>query len=102
VAALELHDRFTLTFEYTGKGLVGNAPAPPSWTVTAERGFLHVHAAPDAIRSLEVYNTAGALVYRAPYPATDYRIPVASGQVYFLKARTANGEETKKAMGIQQ
>jgi hypothetical protein len=96
--ALELLDRFTLTFEYTGVGL-DSVPVPESWTVTATGGFLHVHAAPDAIRSLEVYNTGGALVYRASYSATDYRIPAVPGQVCFVKARTAKGsEETKKAM----
>jgi hypothetical protein len=48
-----------------------------------------------------VYNTAGALVYRAPYSATDYRIPAAPGQVYFIKVRTAKGsEETKKTIGV--
>jgi hypothetical protein len=102
VAALTLHDRFALTFTYTGKGLTRVSEAPTSWTVSAHDGILHVQAAPGAVSCLEVYTAAGALVYRTQTASTDYRIPAEHGQMYILRACTPTGEETKKAVGLMR
>ncbi|MDR1335506.1 MAG: T9SS type A sorting domain-containing protein, partial [Tannerella sp.] len=95
VPVLELNDRFVLRMEYTG---VHNAPAPaaPTWTVVPQNGEIHVRALSGTIRSLQVYNIAGALVYATQTAGDYFRIPAERGGVYFIRANINGSVETKK------
>jgi hypothetical protein len=97
VPALELNGRFELRMVYTG---VHNTPAPaaPAWTAVPQNGEIHVHALSGTIRSLQVYNTAGALVYATQTAGDYFRIPAERGQMYILRANINGASETKKTV----
>jgi hypothetical protein len=92
---VELNSRFSLRMEYTGNGLTDNqAPVSSSeLIVTALDGAIHVRSTSGRIRDLQVYNMGGGLIYDSRTEAESFRIPVARGEVYIVKAQTDNQTE---------
>ncbi|MDR1454143.1 MAG: hypothetical protein LBJ01_00690, partial [Tannerella sp.] len=99
VDVLEMNDRFVLRMEYTG---VHSAPpaTPPSWTVVALKGEIHVRATGGGlIDEVRVYNVGGSLIHAAQTASDYFRIASEPGQVYFVRVRINGAYETRKVMG---
>jgi hypothetical protein len=93
--AVNLNGRFALRMEYTGVG--SRSPASASkLTAVALNGELHIRSTGGTIRELQIYNVAGALLYRTDTEALLYRVPVERGAVYIVKAKIGETTETAK------
>jgi hypothetical protein len=87
----EINNRFLLRMTYTGRGLVDvSVPDAPAIRCHGHDGHIHVRAVSGAIRRLEIYNVAGALIYTAGDGSTEYRIPAQTG-IYLVKVHTDAG-----------
>jgi hypothetical protein len=89
---IEVNDRLVLQMEYTGNGLVDvSVPRAPAIRCAGLDRHILVQAVSGAIRRLEIYNVAGALVHLDDAGSTtEYRIPVPTG-IYLVKVHTGAG-----------
>jgi hypothetical protein len=98
----ELNSRFSLRMEYTGEGLVNltdnQAVSASGLIVYALDGTIHVRSTSGLIRDVQVYNMAGGLIYSSRTEAESFRIPVARGDVYIVKAQTGTSQEVRKVV----
>jgi hypothetical protein len=84
----ELNDRFSLEIRYTGT--LNETIRTKNVSVTAKDGYICVQT-PRPAESIQVYTTAGALVYATRTRSDNYRIQAESSNTYIIKV-TMNGE----------
>ncbi|MDR1161757.1 MAG: hypothetical protein LBK45_05405, partial [Tannerellaceae bacterium] len=81
---IELNDRFTLEMQYTGDIKVANEPARvKKVTITSKAGYIYVQT-PSVAESVQVYTTAGALVYSSHIKSDNYQIHL-DPTIYIVK-----------------
>ncbi|MDR1624727.1 MAG: hypothetical protein LBS04_07120 [Tannerellaceae bacterium] len=88
---IELNNRFTLEMQYAGDIKTANETIPAKKTIiTSKDGCIYVQA-PSVARSLQIYNTSGALVYSSHIKSDNYQVRLDSSQTYIVKV-TINDE----------
>ncbi|MDR3140738.1 MAG: right-handed parallel beta-helix repeat-containing protein [Tannerellaceae bacterium] len=88
---IELNNRFTLEMQYTGEIKVANETVQAKKiTITSKDGCIYVQT-PSVARSLQIYNTAGALVYSSHVKSDNYKVRLDIPQTYIVKV-TMNDE----------
>jgi hypothetical protein len=88
---IELNDRFSLVMQYTGDIETTNQTIRnKNISITSRDGYIYVQT-PYTAESIQIYSTAGALVYSTRMKSDSYRIQVNSSDTYIIKV-TINGE----------
>jgi hypothetical protein len=99
--SIELNDRFSLRMDYTGAGLSSDNDeiTAPALTVTGSDGWIHLRSTSgDLIRSVQIYNLSGQLIYSTSASDSKLSIPVARSQTYIVKASAGNVDVIEKVI----
>jgi hypothetical protein len=98
---IELNNRFSLEMQYTGSIQTTNENIRTKHImITSKDGHIYVQT-PYAAESVQVYNTAGALVYSSRIKSDNYRIQVDSSNTYIIKV-TMNDEYVVEKVFVRQ
>jgi hypothetical protein len=82
---IELNNRFTLEMQYAGDIKTANETIQAKKiTVTSKNGHLHVQTSSVA-ESIQIYNTAGALVYSSHIKSDNYHVHLDPTYIYIVK-----------------
>ncbi|MDR0538678.1 MAG: hypothetical protein LBH04_11665 [Tannerellaceae bacterium] len=98
----EINDRFTLEISYTGQGITytgAEALQRPSFIVTAASGSIIMRSGGDLIRSVEIHDMLGRLIYREnEMNVAERQVRLNSLQLYIVKAKVGGEMFVEKVL----
>jgi hypothetical protein len=87
---VEMNDRFTLHFTYTGTGNSAPVVAASALHVSSANGYVTVQSTGSPITRLQIYNIMGELVYSDNSPSQQYKVSLNRSQIYIVNALIDN------------